>query len=214
MEDEESPQLNKVVIITLPPPDDPSFGKTVSIFSYTDASFQQQSHQVQENPHQEQPHLPIQPPFAHQDQFFSRRYVFSSPIRALALLGFFLIAVIFCFSAYPQNIFQENSFDDHRLGDENDDDNGKPSSFLFDLYPKLGVSEKLRNDVELKLGRFVEVNSDNIVSTFVNDGVSAGKIKAAVSAVKSTTILPVKGGTDPDGYVVILLAFNIFNSEI
>lgn len=193
MEDEESSQLNKVVIITLPPPNDPSFGKTVSIFSYTE----QQSSQIQENPHQEPPNFPIQPPFTHQNQFFSRRFVLGSPISALSLVGIFLIAVILCFSAYPQSLFQENGLGDHRLRDENEDK--KPSSFMFDLYPKLGLPKKLGNDVELKLGRFVEVNSDNVVSTFVDDGVRASKIKAAVSEVESTAILPVEGGTYPDG---------------
>lgn len=193
MEDEESSQLNKVVIITLPPPNDPSFGKTVSIFSYTEP----QSTQIQENPHQELPNIPIQPPFNHQNQFFSRRVLLGSPKSALGLVGIFLIAAILCFSAYPQSLFQENSLGGHRLRDENDD--GKPSSFMFDLYPKLGLPDKLRNDVELKLGRFVEVNSSNVVS-FVDDGVRASKIKAVVSTGESTAILPVEGGTYPDGY--------------
>ncbi|KAL8111093.1 aspartyl protease APCB1 [Apium graveolens] len=198
MEYEESSQLNKVVIITLPPAHDPSFGKTISIFSYTEP----QSSQVQEIPHQEVPNIPIQPPFNHQNQIFLRRFLLGSSKSALSLVGVFLIAVILCFSAYPQSVFRENGIGDHRLRDENDD--GKPSSFVFDLYPKLGLPDKLRNDVELKLGRFVEVNSDNVVS-LVDDGVRASKIKAAVSAVESTAILPVEGGFYPDGlyYTII-----------
>lgn len=186
-----------MVIITLPPPHDPSFGKTVSIFSYTDHSSQQESSQIQENPLQEPPNMPIQPPFTHQNQFFSRRFLLGSPRSALGLVGIFLIAVILCFSTYPQSLFQENGLDDHRLRDEND--GGKPSSFVFDLFPKLSLPDKLGNDVELKLGRFVDVNYNNVVSTFVDEGVNASKIKAAVSAVESTAILPVEGGTYPDG---------------
>uniref|UniRef100_A0A161ZS97 Peptidase A1 domain-containing protein n=1 Tax=Daucus carota subsp. sativus TaxID=79200 RepID=A0A161ZS97_DAUCS len=206
MENEESPQLNKVVIITLPPPDNPSFGKTVSIFSYTDGPSQQQLNQVQENQDEEQPHVPIQPPFGNQNRVFSRRYVFGSRMSALGFVGLFLMAVVLCFSAYPKSLFQENGFGDNRLRDENDDD-GKPSTFVFDLFPKSGMPAKLGNDVELKLGRFVEVNTDNVVSALVDDGVRASKIKAALSAVESTTILPVMGGSYPDGlyYTKILL---------
>lgn len=205
MENEESPQFDKVVIITLPPPDNPSFGKTVSIFSYTDGPSQQQLNQVQENQDEEQPHVPIQPPFGNQNRVFSRRYVFGSRMSALGFVGLFLMAVVLCFSAYPKSLFQENGFGDNRLRDKNDDD-GKPSTFVFDLFPKSGMPGKLGNDVELKLGRFVEVNTDNVVSALVDDGVRASKIKAAISAVESTTILPVMGGSYPDGYVVILLA--------
>ncbi|ESW24779.1 hypothetical protein PHAVU_004G159400 [Phaseolus vulgaris] len=55
MDDDQFPQIKGVVIISLPPPDNPSLGKTITAFTFSDPSspqpslLLQQSHQHQTN---------------------------------------------------------------------------------------------------------------------------------------------------------------------
>lgn len=202
MEDGETPQLKTFVLIILPPTDNPSFGKIISAFTISDSSSSSIPSQEQESHQNPQVNLPIQLPSSHENQFSSRRYQLGTPKTSLGLLGISLFALILWVCSSPHTLFQTRNLDNQRLRDGEDDDDGKPNSFIFPLYPKLGVREMLQKDIELKLGRFVEFDSDNVVSPFVDDGVRASKIIKAVSAVDSTAILPVKGGIYPDGYVM------------
>lgn len=90
-----------------------------------------------------------------------------------------------------------------RRSNDNDDDG--PRSFIFPLYPKMGTRGK--DDMELKLGRFVDFDKGNGVSPF-GDGIRTQKVNRLVSSaakVDSSTIFSVKGNVYPDGYGRILL---------
>lgn len=115
-------------------------------------------------------------------------------------MGISLIALIFWASSSPQTLFELRSTYDN---DRDDDDKSKPNSFLFPLYPKLGVQEFPQGDVELKLGKFVDFNSKNAVSQ-LEDGVKLSNVKSVSAA---STVLPLRGDTYPNGlyYTYILV---------
>lgn len=202
MENPESPQLRGIVIITLPPLDKPSLGKTITACTISDSPSIPSQHilyQAPENSQEEQPQLPLQLPSLPENRFSLRRFTFGNSRISLVLLIVSLIALILWVSVLPQTHSKSYNLDDHRS--DNEDDDGKPNSFIFRLYPKLGMREMLEKDINLKWGNRVESNSDNGVSPLDDDGVRVNKNLTSVSAVKSSTISPVKGNTYPDGYV-------------
>ncbi|KAJ7969679.1 Aspartic proteinase Asp1 [Quillaja saponaria] len=188
MENDNCPQLKAVVIISLPPPDNPSLGKTITAFTISDSSPSEQSQQTHEaetnhnNQEVQDHHLPFQPnPPNPQLQFSFRNLSLSSPIKIFGLLGISFFALLLCGSVYTDT-FRElrDSENDREL-----------VSFLFPLFPKLSI--RGQQDNELKLGRFTDVGTTQR-STGTNKLVA---LKAAT--VDSSSIFPVRGNIHPDG---------------
>ncbi|GFZ16790.1 eukaryotic aspartyl protease family protein [Actinidia rufa] len=190
MEPQLSPQLKGVVIITLPPADNPSLGKTITAFTLSDSAPTptQQTHQ--------DPQIPIQsppPPPNPQLQLSHRKTLFGSPRIRLGFLGISLIVLILWVSASPNTSYE--------LRNSDDDDDQKPDSFIFPLYPKSGFRGMSREDIELKLGRFVRRDSVNFGEKF-DDGMKQkkeAKLVSTESKIEAAAILPVRGNIYPDG---------------
>lgn len=189
-------RLHSVVIITLPPSDDPSQGKTISAFTLNDHDY------PLEIPPEDNPNPSFQPDPLHQNP--QSRLSFSdlsmgSPRLVLGLLGISLLAVAFYASVFP------NSVQMFRVSDERnrDDDNlHETTSFVFPVYHKLRAREFheriLAEDLGLENGKFVESMDLEMVNPVkVNDVLST----SAGSIDSSTTIFPVGGNVYPDGYV-------------
>ncbi|XP_007036500.2 PREDICTED: aspartyl protease APCB1 [Theobroma cacao] len=205
--DERPQQVTGVVIITLPPSDNPSLGKTITAFTLTNDVFPQ-SHQTQQRQQQEEQTLPTTqiltpaPPSAQNPQRgFSFLALFSdNPRKLLGFLGISLFALLLYSSAFS-NTFVE-------LRNSNNDDDEKPQSFIFPLYHKLGA------DLELKLGRFVDVDKENLVASVEGGATGTQKINKLVASNaavidSSGTILPVRGNVYPDGlYFTYMLVGN------
>ncbi|XP_024020267.1 aspartyl protease APCB1 [Morus notabilis] len=194
MESDHPPQIKGVVIITLPPPDNPSLGKTITAFTLSNSS-PTQTHQESQN----QNNLPIQSPQNPQLQFpFPRLRLFHGvPRRLFALLGISIFTLVLFSHVFPTVVEEFR---------RSNDDEG-PESFIFPLYSKLGVPGK--KDVELKLGRFVDFDKENAGVSF-GDRVKTQKVNKLVSStakVDSSAILPVRGNVYPDGlyYTQILV---------
>ncbi|XP_052877493.1 aspartyl protease APCB1 isoform X4 [Gossypium arboreum] len=206
--DDERPQqqVTGVVIITLPPSDNPSFGKTITAFTLTNDVLPQSL--TTQEPDQVLPTTRVvssPPPSSQSPQFgFSFSGFFSeNPRKLLGFLGVSLFALLLYSSCFS------STFVELRNSNDNDDDN-KPESFIFPLYHKLGAA-----DLELKLGRFVDVvDKENLVVS-INGGPMetkmVNKLVAANSVVmdSSATILPVRGNVYPDGlYFTCMLLGN------
>ncbi|GMQ11251.1 hypothetical protein CsSME_00053953 [Camellia sinensis var. sinensis] len=200
---QQSPQLKGFVIITLPPADNPSLGKTITAFTLSDDSPQPQpqSQSQSQQPHHQSPPpppppplLPIQsPPNPQLPQFSPRRSLFGTRRIRLSLLGIFLIALILWRYSSPSTLYEELS--------SSNEDREKPTSFIFPLYPKLGIREMSQRDIELKLGKFVRKNSAVSVSQ-IDDGMrhkSNSKFVSSSLKIGSTANLPVRGNIYPDG---------------
>lgn len=197
MESGQSPQLKGFVIITLPPADNPSLGKTITAFTLSD------SPPTPPQPSQPDSQLSQQSPIPTRSlpnpprQLSLRISQFGNPRFLLGLLGISLAALILCFYASPNTLFEL------RDSNSNDDDRG-PSSFVFPLYPKLGTSRQMaKGDVQLKLGgRFVRKDSVNLAAQL--DDPTGLEEKAQLGSIHSAAILPVRGNIFPDGYVFSL----------
>ncbi|ESR54185.1 Aspartyl protease APCB1 [Citrus sinensis] len=190
------PQLTGVVIITLPPPNNPSLGKTITAYTLTD-----NSPQSQQTRHRQQQEHPL-PPQLHPPQ--NSQFNFSLPMLFPGLprkLFLFLAISIFALILYG-SVFSYTLQD--RYKSNNDDENKE--SFVFPLYHKFGIREVSQRDAEFKLGRFVDLDGESVVAS-VNDGIirpHKSKInKKLVSsnavAVDSSSIFPLRGNIYPDG---------------
>lgn len=121
------------------------------------------------------------------------------PRKLVAFLGISLFALALCYHAFP-TVLEE-------LRRSNDDEG--PKSFILPLYPKLGV--RGINDVELKLGRFVDFDKENLVPSFGDGNIKTQKVNKLVSSmakVDSSAIFPVRGNVYPDGYVEFSCCFS------
>ncbi|KAF9616665.1 hypothetical protein IFM89_031529 [Coptis chinensis] len=138
MDSTSTPQLQGVVIITLPPPDNPSKGKTItSIFTLS-------------NPNTPSPLSTPQQQTPQHHQTFSFKSFFNTPRKALGLLSFSLLAILLFTSFSSSNTLYE------LRNSNNEDDDQKIDSFFLNSDPKMSVSEKVGKDVEFKLGRVVQ----------------------------------------------------------
>ncbi|KAL3512264.1 hypothetical protein ACH5RR_024981 [Cinchona calisaya] len=192
MEDNEQsppPQLTGIVIITLPPLDNPSLGKTITAFTITEDS------QLPPQNHQELPPQPSQPQENQNPQvqmhFSVKRLVFYSPIALFGLLCMSLVALSYWVSFSQETLFELREIDDDQ----------KSNTIVFPLFSKVGIRGSLQGDFELKLGRFVDSNS-KIGGQTLTDGMSQRKSAKSIfseSKIDSTTILPVRGNIFPDG---------------
>ncbi|KAJ8752760.1 hypothetical protein K2173_007070 [Erythroxylum novogranatense] len=206
MESDLSPQIKGVVIITLPPPDNPSLGKTITTFTLTD-----DGHPL---PHPEQPHQihtlegnhpPIQFPPPQRPssnpllQFSLSRLLLDNPRGLLAFVSVSLFALFLYSTVFTRSI--------QELKDSKDGQD--PQSFIFPLYHKLGIYEMPQSELQQNL-RFVVKESLVVPTGDVierSDKVKLTSSKAA--ALDSSTILPVRGNVFPDGlYFTYLLVGN------
>ncbi|PON94476.1 Aspartic peptidase [Trema orientale] len=198
-----SPQLKGVVIISLPPPDNPSLGKTITAFTLSDSPpYQTHQENLNNNHHNHsQTPLPIQTPQNRHLQISlpSFKLFNGVPRKLFLLLGISIFALVLYTHVYPMVV--------EEFRRSNDDDG--PKSFIFPLYPKLGTRGK--NDAELKLGRFVDFEKEDVVTPF-GGGIRAQKVNKLVSSavkVDSSTIFPVRGNVYPDGlYYTYMLVGN------
>lgn len=201
MEEVESPsQLKGVVIITLPPADNPSLGKTITAFTISGSEPQSQSPSSQlVLPPQYQ--SPVQNPQVH-GKFSLKRWVFANPLTFLGLLSLSLIALFSWVSINQETVYELRDADhDH-----------ESSTIIFPLYSKMRTSGSTPGDFELKLGRFTDSGS-KIVLDKSSDGKSQEgilrKFAATKTKIDSTTILPVRGNIYPDGlYYTYMLVGN------
>ncbi|XAR63898.1 Nepenthesin [Bertholletia excelsa] len=200
----DSPQLKGFVIITLPPADNPSLGKTITAFTLSDSPPSPAQNLPQTPQHQpEDPQPTIQsPPRPSERQSSLRRSVFSSPGVLSALVGISLVALIFWVSASQHTLLEFRTYDD---------EDRRPTSFIFPLYPKLVDRQMSPRDIELKLGRFVPRDPENFVKHF-DDGLRPKKrvgSTSTASKVVSSATLPVRGNIYPDGlYFTYMLVGN------
>ncbi|XP_010265186.1 PREDICTED: aspartyl protease APCB1 isoform X2 [Nelumbo nucifera] len=192
----ESLQLQGVVIITLPPEDNPSKGKTITaafaLSGPPSSQIQQQARQ-QPHPQPEEDSLPIRSS-PNSERYFSFRGVLSG--KPKQILRFLAVSVLLLFLwsyASPETLLELRDHDEDR----------ETNSFVFTLHPKPGTLEMFHRDVELKLGRFVEANSDAVLVMF-NGGVKDEEYRISLSAssssaVDKSTVFPVRGNIYPDG---------------
>ncbi|CAK8534170.1 unnamed protein product [Lathyrus sativus] len=178
MEDDDSPQLKHVVIISLPPSNNPSLGKKITAFTFFNPSSRQQTHQQQ--PQNNDPPIQFQPyPSNPQLQFSLRRLFRVNPIKLFTFFGVFLFA-LFLFGS----LFSTTTPLGLR-GLKNDDGDDESSSFLFPLFRKYGVLGQ--RDLKLKLGKIVDVKKRNFVA------------QKSASVASSSTVFPISGNVFPDG---------------
>ncbi|PHT46157.1 hypothetical protein CQW23_15315 [Capsicum baccatum] len=202
-----SPPIQGVVIITLPPPDNPSLGKTITAFTLSDSPPTHHQPQ-QEEPSQSQSQI-TQP--NNQDSDTSSNFLHVSLQRSflfrpriiLGLLGISIIALSFWSSLTTQDTLFE-------LRDVDHDNKSSNSAFILPLYPKrVGGDWKSKTDVEFKLGRFVNFKPD-IVMERVMDGEKIDKsVSAATKLEYSSVNFPAKGNIHSDGlYYTYMLVGN------
>ncbi|KAM6568382.1 hypothetical protein CsatB_016367 [Cannabis sativa] len=200
------PKLTGVVIISLPPPDNPSLGKTITAFTLSESPPYQTHQDQQIYDHDHHLHHNLTTPQNPQLQLpFPKFRLFHGFIKKLL---FFLGISIFALTLYS-HVYPTVLEGFRRSNDDDDDDSDKPQSFIFPLYPKFGMNGK--NDVELKLGRFVDFDKGDVVvgDSFVN-GIRTKKVNKLVSyaaKVDSSTIFPIRGNVYSDGlyYTYILV---------
>ncbi|KAJ9542348.1 hypothetical protein OSB04_028854 [Centaurea solstitialis] len=198
-DDEDQSQLKGFVIITLPPPDNPSLGKTITAFTIPNPN---------PNPNSP-PQPPSQPPIHSSLRHGRIRTLIAHPRRrriSWTLSGIALFAILtVCFTQSPINRFKlatsepnSNEFDQ----DGNDDDDDRRSnSFVFPLLPKLGSRERSKTrDMEVKLGKFSMLGSKGAAAVLPVDdgGLPGGKVKW-VSTVENSALLPVNEDDLRDG---------------
>ncbi|KAK9062904.1 hypothetical protein SSX86_020094 [Deinandra increscens subsp. villosa] len=155
------------VIITLPPPDNPSLGKIITAFTLSNNT-----------------PTPSHPTTTRRET--------THPIRNWTplLLPLSIIAALFALLAFssllqsPQTLLKllptSQLHQNHH--DDNDDDQKPPNSFIFPLYPKLGFREISRmRDIEVKLGKFLMFGGKSTVLPL-----DEGKVTASTSSVVSS----------------------------
>ncbi|KAG8387994.1 hypothetical protein BUALT_Bualt02G0078900 [Buddleja alternifolia] len=183
-----SSQLTGIVIITLPPSDNPCLGKTITAFTLSD-----DHHHFSTPPplDQDQPRSSSTTPQNQTFSFFTTRSTTLLPILALSLIAFLYIWV---------SLSQETLFElRHEIGNDYDDDrnykNKSQRTFLFPLYQK----KPPYRDFELKLGRLVGFDA------MMSRRKSKAKSMSTASKIDATSVQPVMGSVYPDGSVTCLL---------
>ncbi|XP_057735162.1 aspartyl protease APCB1 [Arachis stenosperma] len=194
--DDQSPQIKGVVIISLPPPDNPSLGKTITAFTYTEP--QSQSPSLQSQPQQQNFHNNSQSSSDHDNnndfhsnpssspelQFSFRKLFFGTPTKIFTFFSVLLFA-LFLYGSFSSNTLQELS----GLRNNDDHDDG-PNSFLFPLFPKIGVHGQ--KDLRLKVRNFVDTQKENFV-------VTQRKADVYPKVADSSSVFPISGNIFPDG---------------
>lgn len=192
-ESEESPRLTGVVIITLPPRDNPSLGKTITAFTLTNDSPLPQHQESQHHVEPPRPSRPVenQNPQA-QRHFWFKRLFLGRPILAFGIISMYMIGLYLWVSFTQGNFFELRDIDDDR----------ESNTIILPLFPKMGVRRSSPGDYEIKLGRYVDSNSKISVETLLSEPVSQRKTAKPLSVestIDSSTILPITGNIFPDG---------------
>lgn len=194
------PNLTGIVIITLPPPNNPSLGKTITAFTLSDnqiPSTTQSVHPPDQNPQPPQPPPPPPPPprdfNRHQSLSVTRSFSYRSQKTILPILCVSLIALYLWRSISQEAFFQLR--DDVENGDDHHK-NKSHDTFLFPLYQKHYRGNGDLGDVELKLGG---VKGSNEVDGMTRSGKIKQKSVSAASKIDSTGVIPVGGNIYLDG---------------
>lgn len=203
--DHQQQRVHSVVIITLPPSDDPSKGKTISAFTLTDHDYPPEIQPEEErNPS-------FQPDPLHQNPqsrlWFSDRTM-GSPRLVLGLLGLSLLAIAFYGSVFP------NSVQLFRVSDERDrDENNRleTTSFVFPVYHKLSAREIPERNLAEVLGLENEIFVGSSIDQELVNPVKVNDVFSATTGSfdSSTTIFPIGGNVYPDGYALHLTLLKI-----
>ncbi|XP_037491663.1 aspartyl protease APCB1 [Jatropha curcas] len=197
MECDQSPQIKGVVIISLPPPDNPCLGKTITAFTLGGNHYSQ-SHQThiqeqEQSPTHQQYQFPVrsQPPQNPETQFSFSRFYLGTPRKVLGFVCISLFALVIYRSFFSSTIQELKASDDDQ----------RPKSFIFPLYHKFGTREISQIDVQHKLVKYVYKESlaapaDEAIFSHKDNELSSSKTAALDS---SSSIFPVRGNVYPDG---------------
>ncbi|KAL9672313.1 hypothetical protein QQ045_028563 [Rhodiola kirilowii] len=172
---EDTSHLKGVVIITLPPPHDPSLPKTITAFTIPLTNPPQLP-----NPHRQNP-SPLDLNSNRSSSIGLKRSFLYNPRALLLFLGASLFVYFFLKSPFAKTL------EEFRQSRE---DESERRSYLLPLYRKGSVGGVLElGDLEVKLGRFkdvVEVKREL-------------KLGASLSVADKSAIFPVRGNVYPDG---------------
>lgn len=200
----ESDKIKGVVIITLPPPDNPSLGKSITAFTLTDdfsespresVAVGQEEREPNSNHLTLPPDLPIQTPSNQRSIPLSRELFAGTPRKLVVLLSIALVAIYLYSSSFPETL------QELRSSEKNDDD--RRTSLLFPLYFQSELGDS--SDFQLKLGRTKGLNKDDLSAAF-NDVLGVPKPTKLISSTlksDSSAVFPVRGDIYPDGYVFL-----------
>lgn len=191
-ENEDSPQLKGIVIIRLPPPENPSLGKTITSVTFNENT-ESEIRQAPESRRQVEPLGPLQqqPSQSQEERFPFKILPFASPMVFSGILIISLIALFSWVSSNQETLYELRDADHEH----------KSNSVIFPLYHKFRIGGNVVQDAELKLRRFADLNSKTVMDT------TTSRIKSAESKIDSTTILPVSGNIHQEGYVFWLFNF-------
>ncbi|KAK6925238.1 Xylanase inhibitor, N-terminal [Dillenia turbinata] len=192
MESEQSPQVKGFVIITLPPADNPSLGKTITAFTLSDSA---SPPPLQQNPQlhrQSEYPIPIQSPQPIRGiRFPFRKFFFNLPRVLLGIVGVSLLVCILWNSLFSDTLVELTSIESEK---------NEPNSFLLPLYPKINLNLSNIN-FELKLGRFVGGDKNGGWRSK-----KSNKLVSLTSSAASAANIPVRGNVYPYGlYFTYLL---------
>ncbi|PWA60272.1 eukaryotic aspartyl protease family protein [Artemisia annua] len=188
-DDQDHSHLKGFVIITLPPADNPSLGKTITAFTLSNHPQNQPQNHPQNQPQNQPSNLPISlnRPRSNFVTYPRRRISFT-------IMGILLFAFLTFISIQsPQNLLKLGSLTE--VDQDNDEkESNQTNSIVFPLYSKLGFGGMMdKRDMEVKLGKFMMFGSKSSVLP-LDDGVVGSKVVASSSAV-----LPVNGDELRDG---------------
>ncbi|KAG6584366.1 Aspartyl protease APCB1, partial [Cucurbita argyrosperma subsp. sororia] len=196
----ESDKIKGVVIITLPPPENPSLGKSITAFTLTDDFSEPPRESVVVGQEEQEPNrnhltlpldLPIQTPSNQRSIPLSRELFAGTPRKLVVLLSIALVAIYLYSSSFPETL------QELRSSEKNDDD--RRTSLLFPLYFQSELGDS--SDFQLKLGRTKGLNKDDLSAAF-NDVLGVPKPTKLISSTlksDSSAVFPVRGDIYPDG---------------
>ncbi|XP_047332074.1 aspartyl protease APCB1-like [Impatiens glandulifera] len=182
MEPENSPKLKSVVIITLPPLDNPSLGKTITAITVSAISpipTTLPSETIHQNSGLQPPQIPS--PASIRRQLSIRKSLFGIPRITLGFLGAFLAAMI-VWASYSTHSLGE-------LRNSNEERNQQPDTFVFPLFLKENFQNKVKS---------VKIVGKHSVK-FQQPQLDVEMTSSIASKIDSTTILPIRGNIYPDG---------------
>ncbi|KAG7019951.1 Aspartyl protease APCB1 [Cucurbita argyrosperma subsp. argyrosperma] len=196
----ESDKIKGVVIITLPPPENPSLGKSITAFTLTDDFSEPPRESVVVGQEEQEPNrnhltlpldLPIQTPSNQRSIPLSRELFAGTPRKLVVLLSIALVAIYLYSSSFPETL------QELRSSEKNDDD--RRTSLLFPLYFQSELGDS--SDFQLKLSRTKGLNKDDLSAAF-NDVLGVPKPTKLISSTlksDSSAVFPVRGDIYPDG---------------
>lgn len=194
---EPSPHLTGIVIITLPPPDNPSLGKTITAFTLSDHQRPTPGlGQPQSVPQSDGSPQNLGP----QPLNSFRSFIKNSPRIVLPILGISLMLLCLWVSVSQETIFQLRD----EIGDHDDlQKNKSQHAFLFPLYRKPSRGSGELGNFELKLGKPMSFERLDVTKS---GGKIDSKLVSTASRIDANSVIPVRGNIYPDGYVSFFLS--------